>query len=142
MLCSPETIALQEVRVREVLRICCYQRNHPVEPQHPPLGMTLAVSPRSQGTGHCRAQGRSNSCPSQLGSNRRQPGPAAPTTDVSTIKTALKGSQPAPPLPFSPPEKAQKPPCETARPLLAVPRWLNINPQIRDGQFPFQVMML
>lgn len=144
MSCSPETqgtIALQEVRAREVLRVCCHQRNHPVEPQHPPLGTTLAVSPRSQGTGHCKAQGHSNPSPSQLGSDQRQPG-LAPTTSVSAIKIALKGPQPAPPLPFSPPGKAQKPPCETARSLLAVPQRLNINPQIRGGQFSFQVVML
>lgn len=113
MSCSPETpgtTALQEVRVREVLKVCCHQRNHPAEPQHPPMGTTLAVSSIFDGTGHCGAQGRSNPRPSRLGSHQRQPGLTAPTAGVSAIKRALKGSQPAPPLPFLHQEKLKSHP--------------------------------
>lgn len=121
------------------------QRNHPAEPQHPALGTTPslapAVSPTTWGPRRCSAWGQQQPVPVPaelpLGPTRT----SCPNSRVGAIERASRRSQPAPPPPFSPPGKAEKLPCEMARPPLC-PGWLNIIPQIRGGQLLFQVVML
>lgn len=111
-------MALQEAR--EALRVRCHLREIALLWGTTP-SLSPAVSPRAWGT-------HSNPCLSQLGSHRRQPGLAGPTAGVGAMEGALKGSQPSPPLPFSPPGEAEKPPCETAAPPPAVPREVKYKP--------------